>query len=496
MTMRCVRLILMLPAAFALGGCASLMQRPEAPDGDKCLALYAQVDARVAQAGVRDASYHRLDDFPYLRTDRYTASFAREIPDMDAFWEWVGYLRANEDAAREVELRNMDLTREQASSLLLDLRACGGWLRSWELEDPAFRELLIEGASRVPDEYSTLRRAIGLYPLTRSVLSRDIEARREQVMARFAEPLQPPPAPTELWLWKARPLEQPEYLEGTIDLREKPRDLLGRIGLLWSEVVHLAHTHAPALWIETAGDYDRPGLPVHTPAGPDVDVRQPVVYFLPGLTRFGGRSLLQMNYLVWFSERPAAGPDDPAAGVLDGLIWRVTLDEQGRPLMYDSLPASGGSRHYGFPVQPMQRRAEADAALLFAQQSVPEGSVALRLRSGTHELVRVSGMAQATAGKSGAYELRSYEELLNLPHPDGGTRSLFGEQGIVVGSERHGGFARWSSGVPQVGAMRQWGHHPTTLVGRGHFDDPYLLEKLFVPPVEARPADPDDPSRP
>ena len=29
------------------------------------------------------------------------------------------------------------------------------------------------------------------------------------------------------------------------------------------------------------------------------------------------------------------------------------FDEQGRPLMYDSLPASGGSRHYGFPVQPM-----------------------------------------------------------------------------------------------------------------------------------------------
>jgi hypothetical protein len=30
--------------------------------------------------------------------------------------------------------------------------------------------------------------------------------------------------------------------------------------------------------------------------------------------------------------------------------------------------------------------------------------------------------------------------------------------------------------------MRQWGHHPTAFVGRRHFDDPYLIDRLFTLP--------------
>ena len=34
-------------------------------------------------------------------------------------------------------------------------------------------------------------------------------------------------------------------------------------------------------------------------------------------------------------------------------------------------------------------------------------------------------------------------------------------------------------GVPEPGAMRQWGRHATAFVGRRHFDDPDLLERYF-----------------
>lgn len=35
-------------------------------------------------------------------------------------------------------------------------------------------------------------------------------------------------------------------------------------------------------------------------------------------------------------------------------------------------------------------------------------------------------------------------------------------------------------GVPEPGAMRQWGRHATAFVGRRHFDDPWLLERYFT----------------
>ena len=34
-------------------------------------------------------------------------------------------------------------------------------------------------------------------------------------------------------------------------------------------------------------------------------------------------------------------------------------------------------------------------------------------------------------------------------------------------------------GVPEPGAMRQWGRHATAFVGRRHFDDADLFEKYF-----------------
>jgi hypothetical protein len=479
-----------LAACALTTGCStmSVAQRPETPDGEKCIALYAQVDERIDAAGVRDAGYHRIPGFPYLRADRYTASFAHELPNLDAFWEWVGYLRAQEDEAREVELRNLKLGEEQASTVLLDMRACGGWLRTWELDDAAFRDKMIE-AVKYPDDYSTTQRVLGLYPIAVPFLESGLGEFRRDIEKQFEAPLAPPPAPNELKVWAAQANPNPEYPEGTIDLRDKPRDLLGRVGLVWSEIVHLAHTHAPALWIETGGDHDRPALAVQTLQGPGVDPSKPVVYYLTGLTRFGGRSLLQISYFVWFSAQVPSSKDDGSGGALDGLIWRVTLDEQGNPLVHDTIHASGGA-HFVFPVSALQRREDAPETILIPQKDgAPSGPIAVRLRSGTHEVTRVvrADDPAVVATQRQTYELRSYEELLNLPDPAGGLRSFFGPDGFIAGTERSQRYWRWPSGVRNPGALRQWGHHPTALIGRAHFDDPFLFEQAFVAPKVAEP---------
>lgn len=478
-------LIALLPALVA--GCASLSTppRPDSPGGAPCIELFAKIDAQIDAAGVRDGGYARVDGYPYLRVDRFSASFAREIPDMDAFWEWVGYLRANEDEARDIELRNLNLSVQDRTSILLDLRGCGGWLRSWELDDAVYRQRLIDRIAP-PDEYSGLARTLGLYPLAIPFLRSGVAGYQRDVLAEFARPLAQLEAPGPLVLWKVQ--GETDTPDQTIDLRTKPRDRLGRIGLLESEIAQLARRHAPAFWIETGGDYDRPGMPTLGPDGPGVDPSQPLVYYLPGYTRFGGHNLLQLNYFVWFSERPELGQNDGAAGALDGLIWRITLDQQGRALMHDTIHACG-CYHYAFAAQPLQLRDQGGQdPILIPQQEVPADHIAVRLASGSHAVRRVVAQADAVSAEQRGYTLKAYEYLLTLPIGEDKTRSLFGPDGFVAGSERSERRWLWPSGVRNAGAMRQWGRHATAFIGKRHFDDPFLFEKVFVPP-QAVPAE-------
>jgi hypothetical protein len=60
------------------------------------------------------------------------------------------------------------------------------------------------------------------------------------------------------------------------------------------------------------------------------------------------------------------------------------------------------------------------------------------------------------------------------------TRSAYGPDGLVPGTERAERFLFWPMGIPSAGQMRQWGRHATAFVGRRHFDDADLFEKRFV----------------
>jgi hypothetical protein len=77
------------------------------------------------------------------------------------------------------------------------------------------------------------------------------------------------------------------------------------------------------------------------------------------------------------------------------------------------------------------------------------------------------------------YRLDNADRLRALPLPNNRYRSLFNEEGFIEGSERAERFLFWPMGIPNPGAMRQWGHHATAFVGRRHFDDPKLLESNF-----------------
>jgi len=481
--------------ALAAAGCATLP--PVIPAAADCRANYLGIDARVDRAGVRNGGAHRIPGFPYLRSDRFLASFRDEAGEGAAFDAWVERLRRLDLQARTPELRNLgwdDPTEE-----LRHLDECGRDWAARDLADPARRVQLREGVV-VPDDYSMLRRTLGVYPIAAIFLDMGMRDFNAQVLADYSKSHAALESPGPLVLWT-----QGETLAGAPLRRDWPRDALNIPLIADADWQALAQAHAPRWLIETAGDHDLPGAPALRNGAPAFDATRPVTYFHPAFTRFGDRVLAQLVYTIWFAERPKAGFMDPYGGALDGIVWRVTLDERGEALLYDTIHACGCYHYYFLPepalragdpaARPLRRKPAGTAAweepVLFPQQA-PDAPFAIRVQSGTHYVRRLVPLANIPVGAAHGrdsfepdrrdYILADYAELLSLPDGKGARRSLFREDGIADGTERLERLFLWPAGIASPGAMRQWGRHATSFVGRSHFDEPRMLERLFLPP--------------
>ena len=446
-----------------------------------CRARFAAIDARIDAAGVRDASYYRVPGYPYLRSDRTLASFRNELEGVDQIGGWLRHLREYDQEAREFEYINLGLSLQEAAILRYDLQSCGRGLAAVELDDPdGFAAL--SAAVTPTDDYSDQRRALHAYALIEPALRRRVAQRQAAVRREFEAPLPAADDAAPLRLWQVQATADTELPSNGYG--NSPSDELGFPGLFDSGWQALAERNAPSLWIETQGARDQPGAPRLTAHGATVDPAQPVLYYQIGFTRFGDQRLAQVTYLAWFAR------DD--ADTVDGILWRVTLDANAQPLLYESLNVSGRD-HLWFPTPALTLRRDLDPhveAPLLPQPARPAGPQALRLRSGTHALRRVVDVDLAQSGDAPTqrYLLRRYEDLFTLPLPDGGSHSLFDADGLVRGSHGDGDWLEQASGVLAAGAPRQLGHHAVTQVGRVEFDDPRLLESVFVAPAAQPPS--------
>ncbi|MDX1514853.1 MAG: hypothetical protein R3174_14035, partial [Gammaproteobacteria bacterium] len=242
----------------------------------------------------------------------------------------------------------------------------------------------------------------------------------------------------------------------------------------------LLRAYAPVFEVDVAGDDDRIGWPALAPGGlPRVDTSRPVVFAYLSHTRFEGESLLQLNYVIWFPARPPGGPLDILAGRLDGFNWRVTLDRDGGPLIYDSVH-NCGCYHLFVPGEKVRftgaESAFEEPALIPQSLPLAPGRLVVRVASRTHYIQRA--YFGAPAGEE-SYALADYDRLRALDTGRGGRRSLFDANGIVPGTERGERWLFWPMGIENPGAMRQRGRQPTAFVGRRHFDDPDLFSRYF-----------------
>ena len=479
--MRIRHLLLFTAAASLVIGCARAPKLAE-PSGffialKTCRARYAEIDARIDAAGVRDGVFYRVPGFPYLRSDRLLASFRDEVKTVDEVGAWLRRMREFDQEAREFEYENLGLSSQERAILRGEFLNCGRGLAALEFDDPDNFKL-VHDTMVPPDAYSAGTRALGLYPLLLPLQRASLRAHEDEVRREFASPRAERLGPGTPLRWQVQPVEDVSLIPAKAS--DAYPDELGFPGLVDSAWRAIAEVNAPELLMAQGDGVRQLGTPVWQANGSgaprlDIDTSQHTVHYQIGFTRFGTQRLIQVNYFLWFRTADALPGDAP----VDSLIWRVTLDNELRPIAYDSVRGSG-REHFWFAIRDDLRRCEPADGLMpfFPQQPLAPAEPSLILD-------RVSGGLRGVTTADASlpaqrYTLARFEDLYRLPLPGGGTRNLFGADGTIAGTRTPAPEWLAVSGVPKPGVLRHFMRLPVSYVGEQHFDDAYVLEQAFA----------------
>jgi hypothetical protein len=455
----------------ALGGCAD---------------FFADLDRRAAHAQVIDSGAFRVEGYPYLRVNRFLASFRTEVGDQAAFAAWVDRMQALDQDARKYEIANLPPatgsipgSANDKEGLYAKVVSCGNLLKAADFKDGQPREALRERAT-APDEYMSLPRFLGLYPLTSLFVSHGVSNWHAEARKTFSTE---PPVGWQTSRYVPETSNEPPAARSIV--AHARRDALGIPGYSPDARQALFRIYAPAWEVRTEAEYDRIGTPVWTSKDElDIDTRQPSAYTLLSFTRFGKEILTQLNYIIWFPSRPKQNALDIYGGLLDGLNFRVTLDKNGEPLLYETIH-NCGCYYEAYPTQRLKIREKIDYAepplILKAPELAPSKEfMTVAMESRTHYVQHLYASARPAQSETVVYSLADYGELQSLPDSRGGRRSMFSPDSLAPGSERLERWILWPTGVVSPGAMRQWGRHAVAFVGERHFDDPFSMDKMFM----------------
>jgi hypothetical protein len=478
--------------AQVLTGCATLPQpSPSARIGQegelgRCADFFAALDQRTVQARALDAGSFRVSGYPYLRTDRFLASFRWQVQDPAAFAAWVDRMQALDREARRYEIANLspgsplapDLPPSRAT-FDQTVEMCGDLLKAADFQDIEHQEQLRQ-KSRAPDDYIELRRVLGLYPIAGWFVSRGVAKWHEEAHRTFS--LKPPQG------WQTTryaPQMTGDRSRAAHIVRQTERDAMGLPLYSAKDRQILFQSHAPVWEVETLGDDDRIGSPFWDDTGDlAVDIRQPVTFTLLSFTRFGSEALTQLNYIIWFPSRPKQSAWDIYGGALDGLNLRVTLDNRGEPLLYETIH-NCGCYYEAYPTRRLNVRESIDYAeppLIFAAPEFDSEQqlLSIAMEGRTHYVQHLYPTDRNATAATATYALVDYGLLRSLPYPTQAKKSMFAQDGIAHGSERLERFILWPMGVLSPGGMRQWGRHAIAFVGERQFDDPFYMDQMFT----------------
>lgn len=476
-------------------GCATFAPAP--PSGiskrpPNHIRFFKLLDTEVKKAGVRDVSSQPVTHFPYLRNNRFLTFLGKRLKHNFQKQLWAEQMLSLNLSARKKEIQNLpDIAISRlADQLGLESQRNAIVNRMIYLSSKLFKfdqgqinyYKSIQSAALYPDEYSTILRVIGLYPVASLPVAILTRRNRIKFKSWYSTPIDH--LPTRGKVISIAPPENRNFFGKNLsEILHSAQDGLGIPRLAEEEKKDLLLRFAPIFLQDVGALYDWPGEVVWDQDRVRIKTEKPTVYYYFSFSFFKGKPVLQINYVSWYLERK--GPNTPwiERGHLDGLTVRITLSPDGEPFMVDIMN-NCGCYHFFVPsdkfvrhqiLKPLQPDAFVPQRL---PNFFPQKRLGIRINSGWHQVQRIR--AENTPSDAITYRLMPYTVLEMLPHEDGRTESIFNDKGIVKGSNRIEPLLLFPMGVPDVGSMRQRGHHAIELVGHAHFDDPDLFEQNFI----------------
>lgn len=440
-----------------------------------CRQWFSELDHAIVKEDYFDPALHRITGHPELRSNRFLAGIAKQLHTQE---EWLAWIKAaNQLAVSAYEDEFLRLPMGQQRRLLersgdteirLPLQSCSAAL-SASVTTP------LNDVSPA-DNYSTFERVTGLYPLYTHLITGSIRAYQRQMTQRLQRPedntkpytLYTPASRNPLSAQEVSRILRAAYERSPLHMPEPDS----------SEQPRLLMTYAPMLHIGYESAADLIGAPrIDTQGRKELDPLQPTLYTYFSYTWYHRQILLQINYAFWFSSRPKVSSFDIYGGSWDGILWRVTLDREGVPILYDTIHQCGCYHELFLPPGSHVNLSHLrDEHPLVAHVDAWESKTptSLFIDAQTHYVVGVkNGIPTQANGTS--YQLLPYRSLLTLVYGDRKV-SLFGKTGVMHESDRLERFLLWPSGISHPGAMREAGLHAIAFIGRRHFDQPDLLE--------------------
>lgn len=445
------------------------------PSVDECRAWIKSLDRQIKK---HDAQYQRVDGLPWLRTDRFWASLQPEDQQSKNIIYDAQIKKGSEAFLDELFL--LGKVKEA------DIRQCIHLLAEAEREQRSNFK-----TAKVKDHYSALKRALGIYALTKQFALKgiiDYQIESKQQIDAFKEKLTTGLAPNNYRRYQfsnaMKKTSSQENLKALFDQAYEQNSL--SVPLLDSKNLDdLFRRHAPKIVVENAHEDDAIGSIELSQTGQIVvNTETPILYTFPSYTHFKGNKLLQLNYAFWFPSRPS---NDVYGGFLDGILWRVTLDTDGDVLLFDSIHQCGCYHKYFIPhsnqqaLKPLPWDGKIEPPMILSVNDAITPT--LFVNTIEHYILAVNEEpSSAFLPTSKSYEMANYSKLNRLQYQDelvSYRKSLFESDGLVKGSERIERLYFWPLGIKSAGAMRQKGTHAIAFVGRRHFDDAFILDEVF-----------------
>ena len=476
-----INILRILKFALRLGRCGQYLK------------FYRCLDDAVLKFKTRDASGFAVLGFPYLRANRFLVGVAKKANTHQQKKLWIELMRDLDVELRKREIKNLP---DEAISYLS--KKLGQPVNKNKLQEFLFsysQELLesdldqtdfftaVMAAVIDPGEYSFLMRLLGFYPAAYIAVSRATDKAYKEFRTWHEKTLSDHEQRGQVKTFGPVTENKSSFEDISRIYKTKKLNELGMPYFGNDEMRNIAFGLAPILSIDIVDDYDKFGEVVWKDGRVNINTANPVVYYYFSYGAIKQEPVLQVNYAFWYPGR--LGPNAPwmEKGALDGMTLRITLDNEGLPIMADVMNNCGCYYFYVPRKEAVKKIIKKPFQLEpFVPAWLPDGfpkkKIALRINTGWHQVQHID--ATDVEEHEQGYQLLPYEVLEQLPKETNKSESVFNPAGIMKDSQRIEPYIFFSMGIPKVGFMRQRGNHAIKMVGRAHFTDYDSYDRDFI----------------